>query len=197
MVRQVDIHLVWLQAANDGDFVIPTVKPLSRGSSRHSILTSSGHEATHSRGQWHPDQSSKRPSSRKTSFRLVVQDAVPLPEDMQSAADLEPSFGLQLQQQHQSKGSAFESQEQAPSEESSVTSQHHQEAVTQLREQVPSDGDAQELANKRAVDKQSLEQPHSRSLSGASLARQTQKRTKPMHPVQDWVGFGSRKQLHK
>lgn len=183
-------------AANDGDFVIPTVKPLSRGSSRHSILLSSGHEAANSRGLWHPEPS-KHSSTRKTSFRLV-KDAVHEPEAMQAAAGEEGSLSPQPQQEEQSKRLALEPPAQARSGGMSVTSQHHHEAVTRAQDQAPLDAEgSQEVSDKGAVDKQHLEQAHSQSLSEASLTKQAQRRTKAMRPLQDWVGIGSKRQLHK
>ena len=172
-------------ATNDGDFVIPTMKPLSRGGSRHSILLSSGHEAAQSRDQWPSEQPNKHSGSRKTSFRLAVEDAACLPE-VQS---------LSLQQPQQSKRLTFESQEQAQSGE--VTSQPQQKAEAQLQDQAPLSAEAQELASKQGGNKQYLGQTQSQSLNGASPAKQTQRRTKPVRPIQDWVGTSSKKQLHK
>ena len=172
--------------ANDGDFVIPTLKPLSRGGSRHSILLPSGHEAAQSRDQRPPEQPNKHSSSRKTSFRLVVEDAACLPE--------EHSLSLQ-QQQLQSRILSFESQEQARSGD--VTSQPQQEAEAQLQDHLPVSAEALELASKQSGNKQYLGQTQSQSLSGPSPAKPTQRRTKPVRPIQDWVGTGSKRQLHK
>ena len=175
-------------AANDGDFVIPTSKPLSRGGSRHSILVS-GHEAAQGRDQRPPEQPNKHTSGRKTSFRLVVEDAGHLPE--------EQSWTLHQQQlkQQQSKILPFESQGQAQSGE--VTSQPRQEPEAQLQEQMPCSAEAQDLASKQGGNKQSLGQTRSQSLSGASPAKQTQRRTKPVRPIHDWVSTRSKKQLQK
>ena len=162
--------------------MIPTMKPLSRVGSRHSILLSSGHEAIQSRDQRPPEQPNKHSGSRKTSFRLVVDGAACLPEEQ----SLSP-------QQQQSKRLLFESQEQA--QFGGVTSQPLQEAETQLQGQAPLGAEAQELANKLDGNKQHLGQTRSHGL--ASPAKQSQRRTKPVHPVQDWVGSGSKRQLHK
>lgn len=177
-------------ASNDGDFVIPTLKPLHRGGSRHSILLSSGHEAAQSRHQGPSEQPSKQSGSRKTSFRLVAEDAAREPEEHMLSLQ-------QQQQQHQSKKLSFESQERAESGEGSVASQPAQEAVTQTQDQVSVGAEAPELAKKQGGDKQYLGQTQSQSLSGAPPVKQTQRRTKPMQPIHDWVGFGSKRQPHK
>ena len=117
---------------------------------------------------------------------------------MQSAAGMDESPSPQQQQEQQSERLVLESQAQAQSGEISVSSQHHQEAVAQAQDQAHTDAEAsQGEADKQAVHKQPLEQAHSQSLSGASLGKQTQRKTKAMRPIQDWVGFGSKRQLHK
>lgn len=173
---------------DDGDFVIPTLKPLHKGGSRHGILLTPTHEAAQSRAS---EQANKQSGSRKTSFRLVAQDAAEyLPEEQLLSLQ-------QQQQQQQSKKLSFETQEQAQSEEGSVTSQTHQEAMTEMHDSVPVGDEAQELAKSQGVNKQQLGHTQSQSLKGASPAKQTQRKTKPMQPIHDWVGFGSKRQLHK
>ena len=174
-------------AANDGDFVIPTLKPLSRGGSRHSILHSSGHEAAQSRDRRPSEQLSKPIGSRKTSFRLVEESSGRLPE--------EQSYSPQQQPEQQQSKVLFESQEQAQAGE--VTSHSQQEAEAPLQDQVPLNAEAQELSKKQGGNKQCLGQTQSQSLSGASPTKQTQRRAKPVRPIQDWVSSGSKRQSHK
>lgn len=189
-------HLQATVAANDGDFVIPTVKPLSRGSSRHSILTSSTHDAAHSRVQGHTDQTARR-FSRKTSFNLgPASTGLGLSEDAQSGTPLSPSHDSHEQQQ-QSKRLSFESQQQLGSEEQPVSLQH--QAVSPLQSQVSgvTDAEAQKITLKQVVHKQQLEQTHASASSGVPLVKPAQTRAKAMRPIHDWVGIGSKKQLHK
>ena len=161
------------------------MKPLSRGGSRHSILLSSGHEAVQTRD---PEQPSKHSGSRKTSFRLVVDDAARLPE--------EQSLSLQQQQpQQQSKRLSFEPQQEA--QIGGATLQPQQDAETQVQDPMPLGAEAQELANNVGVNKQHLGQTRSQSLSGVFPTKQTQRRAKPVRPIQDWVSSGSKRQLHK
>lgn len=179
-------------AGNDGDFVIPTLRPLHRGGSRHSILLSSWHEAAQSRDQRSQEQPNKQSGSRKTSFRVVTEDAAHLPE--------EHMLSLQQQQQHQSKKLSFETQEQVECGQGSDASQSCQDQapVGEAQEVAKRQGaEAPDSAKMQGGDKQYLGQTQSQTLSGASPAKQTQRRSKPMQPIHDWVGSGSKRQPHK
>ena len=177
--------------------MIPTVKPLSRGSSRHSILTSTTHDAVHNKGQVQTEQHARHP--RKTSFNLSQQkQEAGLSQAVQSAIGSAgpPEQHQQLQQQQQSQRLAFESQEQAGMSEQPVFEQHQQGQHSD-QSQVPVNTEAPEGATAQIGEKLQLEQRSPAALPGDSAGKYVQKRTKPMRLVHDWVGAGSKKQPHK
>ena len=59
------------------------------------------------------------------------------------------------------------------------------------------DAEAQATVLQTHVNKQQLEQTHSVGSMGLPLGKSAQMRAKPMRPIHDWVGIGSKKQLHK
>ncbi len=187
--------------AHDGDFVIPTVRPLSRGSSRHSILASPSHDAQHNKAQGYTDRSARRSSSRKTSFNLG-QEAAHLPESPQLSVHPVPSqIPANLPDQQQSvRDSVGESA--AESRQHSVSMmQQKPESSTVLSpgtHRQTQDPKAQDQDVKQAAANQHLGQTRSQGAASKTLpSKPVQKRDKAVRPIQDWVGLGSKKQAHK
>lgn len=187
--------------ANDGDFVIPTVRPLSRGSSRHSILASASHDAQHNKAQGYADRSARRSSSRKTSFNLG-QEAVDLSQSPQPPARPVPSQSLaSLPDQRQSVPNSI-GELGAESKQYSVSMmQQKPESSTVLppvAHRQTQDPKAQDQTVKQAGANQHLGQTRSLGASSKTLpSKPVQKRDKAVRPIQDWVGLGSKKQPHK
>ena len=187
--------------AHDGDFVIPTVHPLSRGSSRHSILASASHDAQHNKAQGYADRSARRSSSRKTSFNLG-QEAVDLPESPQPSAHSMPSQILaNLPDQQQSvRDSVGESGAESRQHSASMMQQKPESCTvlspgTHRQSQDPT---AQDETVKQAAANQHLGQTRSVGASSKTLpSKPVHKRDKAVRPIQDWVGLGSKKQPHK
>ena len=184
--------------AHDGDFVIPTVRPLSRGSSRHSILASASHDAQHSKAPGYADRSARRSSSRKTSFNLG-QEAVDLSQPPQSSARPVPS---------QTSSSPPDLQQNVRDSfgEISAESRQHSVSMTQQKPECSmmlspvahrqtQDPKAQDETVKQAGANQHLRQTGSLGAASKTLpSKPVQKRDKAARPIQDWVGLGSKKQ---
>jgi len=181
--------------------VIPTVRQLSRGSSRHSILASASHDAQHNKAQGYADRSARRSSSRKTSFNLG-QEAADLPESPQPSARPVPSqTTASLPDQQQSVtdpifGSGAESRQHSVS-----MMQQKPESSTVLSpgtHRQTQDPKGQDETVKQAGANQHLGQTRSVGASSKTLpSKPVQKRDKAVRPIQDWVGLGSKKQPHK
>ena len=181
--------------------MIPTVRQLSRGSSRHSILASASHDAQHNKAQGYADRSARRSSSRKTSFNLG-QEAADLPESPQPSARPVPSqTTASLPDQQQSVtdpifGSGAESRQHCVS-----MMQQKPESSTVLSpgtHRQTQDPKGQDETVKQAGANQHLGQTRSVGASSKTLpSKPVQKRDKAVRPIQDWVGLGSKKQPHK
>lgn len=187
--------------AHDGDFVIPTLRPLSRGSSRHSILASASHDTQHNKAQGYADRSAKRSSSRKTSFNLG-QEAVDLPKSPQLSVHPVPSQIPASLPDHQQSVRDSTDESGAESRQHSVSMmQQKPEGSTVLSpvaHRQTQDPTAQDQTVKQAGATQHLGQTRSLGAASKTLPSQSvQKRDKTVRPIQDWVGLGSKKQLHK
>ena len=201
---QVSRVLICLQAtidANDGDFVIPTLRPVSRGSSRHSILVVASHDAQHSKTAGHPDQSTRRSSSRKTSFNLGQESVDPASAAQWSTHDVPTQSPLSPRQQQQSRRSSAGESVTEPGQGHVSDQQQKQAALPDQTGSAQSDSqdtEAQDEAPKQAGLGRRLGHTRSAGAVGRILpSKPSQTRDKSVRPIQDWVGLGSKKQLHK
>ncbi len=186
---------------HDGDFVIPTVRPVSRGSSRHSILASASHDVQHNKAQGYTDRSARRSSSRKTSFNLG-QEAVELSQAPQPPAHPVPSQILaSLPDQQQSvQDSTGESGAESRQYDVSMMQQKPESSTMMLpgTHKQTQASKAQDETVKQAGASQHLGQTRSLGASSKTLpSKPVQKRDQAVRPIQDWVGLGSKKQPHK
>lgn len=186
--------------ANDGDFVIPTVRPLSRGSSRHSILASASHDAPHSKAPNHVDHPARSSSSRKTSFNLG-QSSGGLSHPAQSQPHVVPKLGpvSPPQQQQSRRSSAGDTSAVAEPRQYPASMQQHKPGGT-LNQADAANGPRLdvEALSQTIKSNQGLGRTGSPGISSRVMAsKPVQKRDKAVKPIQDWVGFGSKKQPHK
>ncbi len=173
--------------ANDCDFVIPTLRPLSRGSSRHSILASASHDAQHSKAPRQPDHFTRSSSSRKTSFNLVrdpvdlLHAARPHALDMPSQSPASPP--QQLQSRRSSAGEAVSERKHSP-----VSMQQSRQAPVPDQEHAASGqspgGEALDQTTKHSLQGQSSGHLRATSTVGKMLpSRSAQKRDKAVRPI--------------
>ena len=214
--------MMWVQvtiAAHDDDFVIPTVRPLSRANSRHSILMSAGHDAQHSRTQGHSARFMQKSSSKKTSFNLgslaaelgdAAEHAQSDAQQTDAASELSQS-PAKLQQQ----STDFASANASPADAVVLGSGDHphlissqQQILTQVS--LPDQAMARQTSALDAMSQDYVSMLRQSSLaqkmgatkvsgsgSKTSPSKTAQKAVKPVRQMQDWVGVNSRKQLHK